>query len=773
MRRPTVWAVIFTICGIYIRLGMTNWACLACFIFALFAMLYFVIKERKKTYLIGILFLTFGIFLGNGAYPQEDSDLIAGEVSGIGVIKDRAVSVSGYQKLYVKLDQSKTIYMILSNENPLAIGDEISFRGEALALDKQRVPGGYDERLVLSTRGVSYKIFPEEVQVVGHRDGLALRVRGVKETIYNALSQVLPQEETGIVMAMVTGEMEYIDDDIRTIYTEAGIIHILSISGFHLSVLVLFLFFFFQKVCKMDVRVAAIGTICANVLYLYFTGFSAACVRATCMLFLVLLGKIIFRKEDWLTSIALAALVLLVAQPLYLWNAGFQLSFITTIGLCVSRNMLSPNEGWRNKCKNAIIASLYASLFSFPLVAYHFYYIPVVGILINLALVPLSSILLGCSVLTVLVSGLWLGGGIFVAGSVYVLLGIIKGICVAGNLLPGAYPLLGTPSLGAMACYYGILLVLSYYGKELLCNKKTMLALCCTLLYTTMGNRFFGKQNTVAFLDVGQGDATVITTHDRRAFLIDGGGRFNRAFGENTGIQVVKPYLEHLGIDHLDGIVLTHLDMDHCVGALEIAEVFETECIYISDYPFQVSSYLEKLEEIVEKTDVVLYTVKQDDEVSWDENGTISCLYPSVRRRIDREDENHGSMVLRYRYGGTDVLLMADAGVLDEGIILDENESVKADIIKVGHHGSKGSSSAGFLEEVSAEIGIISCGKDNKYGHPHSEVLTRMMEAKTTAMRTDEVGSILLTLSPDGTYEAAGVSERKPLYERIKETVEK
>ncbi|MGN0135813.1 DNA internalization-related competence protein ComEC/Rec2 [Anaerotignum sp.] len=555
------------------------------------------------------------------------------------------------------------------------------------------------------------------------------------------------------------------------LYTEAGVVHVLCISGLHMSILALYLSIFIERILGRSRRISAAVTILAVLSFLLFIEPSPSSVRAAVMICIIMVGRIFFRLSDRMNNIAIAALLILSIQPLYLFHAGFQLSFITVIGICLGVGKMEKKKkkgnGRLDWLKESLLVSLYASLFSYPIVAYYFYSVSLVGILANLIIVPLSGLLLGFGMLSGILGLFSLQAGVFAAGSVYGILQIFHKICSVLIQLPFAYTLVGRPSLLVILLYYSLLIWFMEFGNRK-GGWKIGAVLCSGLFFAVFGNTLFRKETTVAFLDVGQGDAAVISTCDRKTYLIDGGGIYGKELGENVGKNVVLPYLNSLGVSRLDGVFLSHPDSDHMTGLLEVLKEIPTKGLYLSDYPFSETEDIQLLKEMVEKFHVPLYTVKADDA-----SGAFRCLYPFAGVAFRDGDDNHGSMVLQYSYGGTELLFTGDISTEDERFLLEQEADVSADILKVAHHGSKYSSDADFLKAVSPQAAVISCGAGNLYGHPHEETLERLQVAKTEIYRTDTEGAILVKLKRDGTFEIETMAERKPFYENVKEKLEK
>lgn len=573
--------------------------------------------------------------------------------------------------------------------------------------------------------------------------------------------------------AILTGEKDDIPDDSYELFTKAGVVHVLCISGLHMSILAMYVSVFIEKRLGRSRRASAAVTILTILSFLLFITPSPSSVRAAAMICTVMLGRICFRLSDWMNNIDMAALLILGIQPLYLFHVGFQLSFITVIGICLGIGRMEKKKkkdaGRLDWLKESLLVSLYASLFSFPIVAYHFYSVSTVGILANLIIVPLSGLLLGFGMLSAILGLFYLPAGVFAAGSVYGILQIFEGICAALVKLPFAYTLIGRPSPLVIFLYYALLFWFMEFGGRK-GSWKAGIVLCGALFCAVFENPLFRRENTVAFLSVGQGDAAVISTYDGKTYLVDGGGVYGKELGENVGKKVVLPYLESLGVSELEGAFLSHPDSDHMTGLLEVLKEISTKGLYLSDYPFSETEDTLLLKEIVEKNQIPLYTVKAGDGSA---EGEFQCLYPLEGVTFRDGDDNHGSMVLKYGYGGTELLFTGDISAEDERLLLEQETDISADILKVAHHGSKYSSDGDFLEAVSSRAAVISCGTGNRYGHPHAEALERLQAAEAEIYRTDTEGAILVKLKQDGTFAIETMTERKPFYENVKEKLEK
>lgn len=747
--------------------------CLASFLFAAAITSYFVIKEKDLRYTALLLFLLAGFLLAGHSAAQGETKGLAGKaVSGEGIVLESGMTSGGNQKLTIACDledetgqrwEGEKAYAIWTGETRAVIGDRVRIRGTAEPFSRAAFPGGYDEKAYLETRRFSCKLFPEEMKTIGREESVSAKLAAARLRLQGVLESLLPAEESGIMKAMLTGEREDISEEIRELYTKAGVTHILCISGLHMSVLALYIGFFLENICKRSARTSAALTIAASLGFLFFAGPAPSSVRAVVMITMVMLGRICFRVHDRLNDIAIAALLILAVQPRYLWNAGFQLSFLTVTGLCIAGETAAAGGGVSAKLKEALRFSLYASLSGFPVVAYHFYGISLAGILANLIILPLSGFLLGAGILSAVLGLFCIPAGIFAAGSVYVILQVYRAVCTFLAAAPFGYISTGRPGLLVIVLYYALLLFLLWYGGRDGSWKKAAV-LCAALWCAAFENRLFRREDTVMFLDVGQGDAAVVSTYDGKAFLVDGGGVYGRERGENKGATVVLPYLESLGVREVTAAFISHPDSDHMTGVLEVMDGMPVRAVCLSEYPFPAGEELESLKTAVEENGSRMCFVKAGDVSP---GGEWECLYPLEGVAFRDGDDNHGSMLLRYAYGGTRVLFTGDLGSLDEEILAGRETEISADILKVSHHGSKYASGKEFLEDAAPQAAVISCGRGNLYGHPHLETLGRLEAAAEEVYRTDLDGSVMVTLSGDGKWKVETMAGREPFYEKV------
>ncbi|MBR5793619.1 MAG: ComEC/Rec2 family competence protein, partial [Anaerotignum sp.] len=413
MKRTAFWAALYIICGIYFRLGRSEMICLVFFAFSVVSAFWFVMKTKNKRYLLFLLFIVLGFVMAENSASRQTADMnLVGMAEGSGVIIDEGRTTAGNAKFRIECDLTDKqgnslhdvdIYVIWSGEKVFEVGDRVHIEGEIRPFYTASVPGSYDEDLYLRTKGYDGKMYPESMTYQGEETSLLIKVAQARGKLHDTLDEILPATESGIMKAMLTGDKEDIPAESYDLYSKTGIVHILCISGLHMSILALYVSFLAEKVLKRSRRFSAGLTMAASLLFLLFIGFTPSAVRAVTMICVVMTARIIFRSHDRLNEISLAALLILCIEPLYLFHIGFQLSFITVLGLCIAAEQMEQKRNkditWKEMITESLRFSLYASLCSFPMVAYYFYYISPVGILANLVVIPMSGILLGLGIL--------------------------------------------------------------------------------------------------------------------------------------------------------------------------------------------------------------------------------------------------------------------------------------------------------------------------------------------------------------------------------------
>ncbi|MBQ9766726.1 MAG: DNA internalization-related competence protein ComEC/Rec2 [Lachnospiraceae bacterium] len=683
---------------------------------------------------------------------------------------------------------------IKAENGALKDGQRVFIYGRGSEFTEASNPGAFDAKQYYFSLGITGAMQGETIRITDfsyHRLNQALFQ--AKKKLLESYVIYLGEEGAGVISSMLLGERVLLSEETEELYRHGGISHILAISGLHVSMIGMALYELLRKTFLG--RNGAIPVSCVGViLYGTFVEAGTSTKRAVIMFLLLLLAAALGRTYDTLSAMSVSVIVILCGSPGALYTASFQLSFAAAYGASVLAVLLKEREKERTpeekavhaarqanskwyrlrtyligKGKNMFIFGLAIQVVTFPFTAYHFFEYPTYGFLINPVVVPLMTILLLCGLLSG-VCGLalpWLG--YFFAGGVRGILQLYETLCEWVSRLPLSLLLIGQPAVWQMGVYFVVLAVCLFVwqggGKSLFLEvgmavgaksgQKGRKILWCVLLFLPFcllpvpSARF-----EAAFLDVGQGDGIVLREPGGAVLLVDGGSTSVQKVGEKR----IVPYLKAQGIRMIDCALVSHTDSDHISGLKEILEEMPVYSAYRGSLAGYIGApviksialpvltepdeaYLALVELAKEKKVEVRYVVA-GDRLEVGEELSLSCLAPRINATYS--DKNAASMVLLASYGELDMLLTGDMDASGEAVLLEEGilEKVSVEVLKVGHHGSYTSSSEEFITALQPVISVISCGKDNRYGHPHKETLEMLYGVNSGVLRTDESGCV-------------------------------
>jgi len=468
--------------------------------------------------------------------------------------------------------------------------------------------------------------------------------------------------------------------------------------------------------------------------------------RAVVMYSIMLLANLIGKTFDLLSALSLSAFIILLQNPMQILSAGFLLSFGAVLGIALIMPGLKRLYKGKTPVLSGIYVSLSAQLFTLPVILYFYFQIPMYSVLINILVVPLSSLLVFTSLAAGIVSFISLPLGIFIAGGANYILLFYEQICRFGSKLPGNLITIGRPDMIRIILYYLLILFFIWgAGKSGRKSLPVLIAAIVILIYPNTNKGF-----TATMLDVGQGEAIYMETEERTTFLIDGGS----CDIENVGTYRIQPFLLSRGVDRIDYGVVTHADTDHISGLTElIADSKITISNLILPKIDKVTDNYRKLEAVAKKNGINILYIRAGDYIR-EGKLNITCLHPY--EGYNYSSENSYSTVLSVKYGEFDMLLTGDLEAEGEDLLISKLTEgslgganlYKYDVLKVAHHGSKYSSSMEFLSIIRPNISIISCGYGNKYGHPHQELIERLKIIESRTEITYKTGAI--TVWTDG-----------------------
>ncbi|MBR5467918.1 MAG: MBL fold metallo-hydrolase, partial [Firmicutes bacterium] len=328
----------------------------------------------------------------------------------------------------------------------------------------------------------------------------------------------------------------------------------------------------------------------------------------------------------------------------------------------------------------------------------------------------------------------------FIGGAVFVILKVFEYVSKTAALLPFAD--IHTGNLGLIfAVLYYILIILLLTDK-LKGFKKTAIisadVMCISALL--LGNRFVLKNNVIDFIDVGQGDSAIVRTYDGGVYVFDTGGIYTD--GDNTGKNIIIPYLDYYGKDTIDVLFISHPDNDHCGGAVELMENINVRKLVVAGYDYGENALLESMLSSAEENGVEVERINAGYKAEGKGGFEFECIYPLSSKLSPEDDDNNGSMVIKLKCGDRSMLFTGDIDENDEKFLLFAETDLKCDVLKVSHHGSKYSSTEEFINKTDADFAVISCGENNTYGHPDGEVVKRLEDKGSKVFITAENGAV-------------------------------
>ena len=568
----------------------------------------------------------------------------------------------------------------------------------------------------------------------------SIRMHGLKY-----LEEHFPPEAQAFAAALLFGESGWIEEGTYDAYKKLSLVHILAISGLHVSIIAGGIFFLSIRI-GLTRESARILMLCMLPLYCIIAGGAPSVVRACLMVMAFMMLSFGKMKLSPVVVLCTVFLLLLLYNPLYLFHVGFQLSFFITFALLMSVNLLNHIHN-SSKIVQALAVTVICQLCSMPIILYYFHEFSLWGFLLNVIYIPIYTIVL----LPLTFAAFFLSiintpfSSVFTA-FLELLFTLVNKVAVFVSDLPYTSLSLGKPSLWFILLL--VMLIISIFSFwESGYKRKLVYSVCASFLLLAL---FYHKVQLspfgeVVFIDVGQGDSILIKRpYGRGVYLIDTGGLMTFPQEEwqkkrktfEPGEDIVVPYLKSIGIRKLDKLIFTHDDTDHIGGGLALLEHIEVKEIVIS----------ETLKEEFAQQALIQKALKENVHISvmragdgWRKgDDTFYILHPDTKM----SDSNENSLVLLASINGLKWLFTGDIGEEGERALLERFPRLKVDVLKAGHHGSKTSSSSSFLQQIDAKVAVVSAGYSNRYGHPHPQVLSAFEEQQMVIFRTDEQGAI-------------------------------
>ena len=769
--------------------------------------------RKIKSKLLNTLVITITLIISiinikylNNKY-KKIYELDEKEIEVIGTICEEIKETKYKYTITIKLEgKYKNVKLILNikkgkgKDNNFKYGNKIKVKGIYNKPVGRRNYKGFNYEEYLKTKGIYGNVnVSKEIKVLKKRNLniILIIINNISNKMKINLRKILPVEIAGLATGILLGDSSKLDDNIKEKFKDCNLSHMLAVSGAHLSYLIIGSKLLLNKNI-FGIKKSNILCIIVVIIFMIITNMTPSVVRAGIMVIISIIASLIYRKQDTFETMSIALLYTLFKNPFSLFNIGLQLSYLATLSIIIFypilkkvkikenikilekikiNNVLFTNSTKLNKVKEYflenMLVSISANILILPLIIYNFNTIPTNFIISNLIVGPLLgfAILIGFLVIIVSCVSIKIAKpiGLILNILLNLILKITKVISKISNIL------VITPKLFTIIFVYGVIIcfliyifnkkkvegkvkkiIKKYYEKynnKYGKNKRKILVIILTIVLISNAIIIIPKEKDlrVYFIDVGQGDSSLIKTPKGKNILIDGGGDYNIG-NKSVGEKILLPYLLDRRIKKLDYIIISHFDIDHVGGVLTIMEKLKVKNVIIGKQ-FEESNNYNKFIRIANKKNIKVHVAKLGEKINIEKDLFFDILWPKNKDGILENRLNNNSLVCKLIYNKNSILFTGDIEKLAEEEIVDlykNTNKLKSSILKVPHHGSKTSSTKEFLKLIKPKISLIGVGKDNKFGHPDNNTLIKLEELKCKIYRTDILGEIEVNINKNG-----------------------
>lgn len=636
----------------------------------------------------------------------------------------------------------------------LAAGDRVLIYGRLSEPFEERNPGEFDYKRYLKLHNI-YKTFTSQgfgnIEII-NRNNISFFMQRI---IYPArkfasahIDKYIPGDEGAFLKGLVTGERQDISKKVKDDFVKTGIMHVIAVSGLNVAYIILSLtlilsLFRVPRIPKVIIIILFL------IFYCFFTGYPASIIRATVMGSLILIAGVIQRKTNFYNIIGISVLIILLYDAKQLLDPGFILSFSAVLSMIffyekfddiLLQKILDSKLKFRNflyALVSIIFVTISAQIGTLPITSHYFEKISFVSLIANAIIVPLSNVSLAIGFFQIIIATFSDFLSSIIATANYFLLN--AQLRITDFLASFKYGYIGFYRFNTINTigYLALLFILFTINKKTLKIRLYISSLIIVILI--LFNINYNHNLKITFLYVNQGDCAIVESPDGSVIMIDCG---MKDFKFNSGENTIVPFLKRKGIDKIDLLILTHLHYDHAGGIEPILNNIEVKKI-ISDGKAEENSLTRAMDKLIIENKIPIEKLYSGDFIEGYGNLRLFFLNP-IQNDSLHTNEHSKSIVVKLIYGKTEVVFTGDLSIEGETFIANNYGSfLKSDILKVSHHGSKNASSIPFLMKCKPEYAVISCGKDNVFGHPSNLVLAKLDTLSAKILRTDKDGAII------------------------------
>jgi competence protein ComEC len=638
----------------------------------------------------------------------------------------------------IKIDGNKLSILLISKEKiiinyyfqsedekksfSLNLGDTIKTSGVMVEPKNSSVFNLFDYKKYLYCNNIYYTFKANNIKLTKRNDNIFYYL---KQELINHIDKL--GDSSSYIKALVIGDDDEFKETINDSYQINGVSHLFAISGSHITFISVILLYFLKKL-KIEENKRYIIVIIFLFFYMFLTNYAGSVLRSVIFFTLLSFNKIYYFNIKTINILNLTLFILLISKPGLLYDVGFQFSYIISFYLIKYQVYISKYKG----IKNLFIISLISFLGSIPICINNFFQINILSIFINIFFVPyVSFILFPLSFISLLFP--------FIDSIIIFFITILEHISIFLSKIKIGTIILSKPSFLIIVIYY---ILITIFIKGLVLKKYYYFIPILFLVIIHFNFNLFNSNIEVTFIDVGQGDSILIRLPNNKAnILIDTGGKLiyekqwqrkNRNY--TIGKDVIIPYLKSSGIRKIDYLILTHGDEDHMGEAYDIISNFKIEKVILNNGT--INSLESKVIKQLNKAKIYYKNIKNKDVIVID-NYKFYILNISTE-----SNENDNSIVLYTKFNNKKILFASDISSKVESKIISEYKNIDVDILKVGHHGSKTSTSEIFLDKIKPSYAVIEVALNNRFNHPSKETIKRLNDRNINILKTSEKGTI-------------------------------
>lgn len=651
---------------------------------------------------------------------------------------ENASGISFEAKILSKSKLANNLQVQIKNGEKLNIsyGDTITLRGVIEIPEDEMNPGNFDYRGYLKSQGICAVLKSDIILVKDIKESKLKSFYAIRSILSKQIFKYLPYEEASLVNALVTGSKNELPLNIENSFKHSGIYHIVAVSGLHLNMFVLFMSYFYTKIRakkKKKQFIIVLATSASVIFMLMFTGYGISVKRAAIMAVMLALAQLLNREYSAKHSLFTAMAIILLAEPFAYMDVAFQLSFLSTLGIIIGANVIQKYNLDQTKTafiSNNLIITGFAWIFTFPITVNAFHAVSLVTLISNTIIIPFVPILLAFSYVFALVC-------VFSVPSITQIASLFtvvpaKAVIFLSELfskIPGAYISVSTKGLflliGECALIY--LLARTFVNK----HKNAMCIIMSLIIIANSSFIVYNKKSSkcqIHFVNVGQGECAIIQTPGGKNVLIDcGSDSVNDVYNNN-----VLPYMNYECIKHFDLAFVSHYHNDHINGIIPMIEDGLIKTLILPDR-IVANDEKKNAHDIIKsalQNKVKIVFLAEGDSFDADKVSEFKIINPP---KTTKTDANNASGVIKFTCNDTKILFAADIAENSQYALLEKD--IKADILKVPHHGGYSAMSDKFAKAVNSNYAVISCGVDNMYSHPSDKTIQAYSDA--VILRTD------------------------------------